>query len=49
MQQAGMIPLPPHQAAEAGMLPTPEMAPRQQAPALPTLQPPPFDPYQSAA
>jgi hypothetical protein len=49
MQQAGMLPLPPHQAAEAGMLPTPEMAPRQQAPALPTPQPPPFDPYQSAA
>jgi hypothetical protein len=47
LQQAGALPLPPHQAAEAGMLPPPTLAPRQQASALPTLQPPP--PYQTAA
>jgi hypothetical protein len=50
LQQAGVLPLPPHQAAEAGMLPPPQLAPRQQAPALPTMQPPPpLDPYQAAA
>jgi hypothetical protein len=47
LQQAGALQLPPHQAAEAGMLPAPQLAPRQQASALPTPQPVP--PYQSAA
>jgi hypothetical protein len=51
MQEAGMVPLPPHRQAEAAgvPLPAPQLGPRQQASSLPTLQPAPLDPYRTAA
>jgi hypothetical protein len=58
LQQAGVLPMSPAQRAEAGMpmppqqgggLPSPQLAPRQQSSSLPTLQPPPLNPYQTAA